>query len=713
MGQVFKARNWKLGRVAALKVIRKERLANEDAVRRFRREIRAAGQLAHPNIVLAYDADEVNGTHFFVMEYVAGRDLARVVKEQGPLPLATACDCVRQAALGLQHAHERGLVHRDIKPHNLLLTAQGVVKILDLGLAQLGTFTADEESGGTLTQEGLVMGTLDYIAPEQVNNSHTVDIRADLYSLGCTFYHLLTGWPPFPACRPVEKLYKHRYEEPLPIERRRPEVPPALAAVVRRLLAKRPSDRYQTPAELAAVLATGALTTGAPVASHDRGWVTPAGPADGGETAPTVLVRGQRAVPGHGGGEPAGETAPTGFTDLGLDAAAARPAPSAHLRQRRERRRLWLLGGVGLLLLSLGAAALSSLFLGRDPLPVEEPVSGTPGTPAPRGPRPRGPDRKIPAHDAVGARVTIVPDRPGRLGPGAAGLADGLLAEGDEAGSAGWVGWERGAGPVQVTLDLARPTKVTKLGAHFLRARGVTLPVEVAFAVSEDGKEFRTVATLSERDGLGQRGWYTAALEAVTARRVRVSATPGADWLYLDEVAVNPLPEAPPFRHAALGRPVTLASPPALYEAPGVQGLTDGFVGRSPDFLNLQWLGIEGRDLDASIDLGRVLDVREVGAHFLQDVRVGIRIPPAMDVLISGDGKEFRKVATVKPDPDERPVYMVTLSARLDGVTARFVRVVARTHGLWLFADEVFVNPEPVEGKEPPFRGINGGDTGA
>jgi serine/threonine protein kinase len=218
MGQVFKARNWKLGRIAALKLIRKERLASEDAVRRFHREIRAAAQLSHPNIVLAYDADEVGGTHFFVMEYVAGRDLARVVKEQGPLPLGAPCDCVRQAALGLQHAHERGLVHRDIKPHNLLLTERGVVKILDLGLAQLVEPAADETSS-TLTQEGVVMGTLDYIAPEQVVNSHAVDIRADLYSLGCTFYFLLAGRAPFPACSPVEKLYKHRYEEPAPVER--------------------------------------------------------------------------------------------------------------------------------------------------------------------------------------------------------------------------------------------------------------------------------------------------------------------------------------------------------------------------------------------------------------------------------------------------------------------------------------------------------------
>src|SRR5262249_26281466 len=158
-----------------LKLIRKERLANEDAVRRFRREIRAAAQLTHPNIVLAYDADEVNGTHFFVMEYVAGRDLARILEEQGSLPLAAACDYGRQAALGLQHAYERGIVHRDVKPANLLLTERGVVKILDMGLAQLGA-EGEHDQSSTLTEEGVVMGSFDYIAPEQAANSHDVDV---------------------------------------------------------------------------------------------------------------------------------------------------------------------------------------------------------------------------------------------------------------------------------------------------------------------------------------------------------------------------------------------------------------------------------------------------------------------------------------------------------------------------------------------------------
>jgi formylglycine-generating enzyme required for sulfatase activity len=198
------------------------------------------------------------------MEYVEGIDLRKLVKEQGPLPVAVACEYVRQAALGLQHAFEHGLVHRDVKPSNLLLQktppgqagAGPVVKVLDLGLARLEP-GGDGDSSSTLTESGAVMGTPDYLAPEQARRSHEVDVRADLYSLGCTLYFLLTGKVPFPGGTLAEKIAHHLMDEPEPVEQLRPEVPPGIAAVVRKLMAKKPDQRYRTPAEVAAVLAQG------------------------------------------------------------------------------------------------------------------------------------------------------------------------------------------------------------------------------------------------------------------------------------------------------------------------------------------------------------------------------------------------------------------------------------------------------------------------
>jgi serine/threonine-protein kinase len=288
MGSVFKARHRKSGRPVALKLVRKDRLGNSQAVARFQREIDALASLDHPNVVLAHEVDQAGDTLFLVMEYVEGTDLKRLVEEHGPLPVWQACDYLRQAALGLQHAHERGLVHRDIKPSNLMVTVRapgeaGVVKLLDLGLARL-VGPGDGEEGPALTKLTTVLGTPDYISPEQARDSRNVDIRGDLYSLGCTLYHLLAGQPPFPGGEPVDKLLKHCSEEPPPVEevRRRRltearrsagqpppvraevEVPPEVVAVLQRLMAKEPEDRYQTPAEVAGVL-TALLPADAPI----------------------------------------------------------------------------------------------------------------------------------------------------------------------------------------------------------------------------------------------------------------------------------------------------------------------------------------------------------------------------------------------------------------------------------------------------------------
>jgi tRNA A-37 threonylcarbamoyl transferase component Bud32 len=265
MGIVYKARPVGESWLLAIKVIRKERLLDEEAVRRFRREAQAAARAHHPNVVRVIDFDQAGTTYYLVMEYVDGITLQRLVDERGPLPIEQACDFIRQAALGLQHAHERSLVHRDIKPSNLMVTCKDpppaersdcLVKILDLGVARVlppaGTVPA--ESLSTLTQAGAVIGTADYIAPEQLENPHGADIRADLYSLGCTFYFLLTGQVPFPGGTLISKLDRHRWEAPLPIESVRPEAPPAVLSVINKMMAKKPAERYQTPGELGRVL---------------------------------------------------------------------------------------------------------------------------------------------------------------------------------------------------------------------------------------------------------------------------------------------------------------------------------------------------------------------------------------------------------------------------------------------------------------------------
>jgi serine/threonine protein kinase len=280
MGQVYKARHRKLRRVAALKIIRKDRMGTAEAAQRFYREVEACSRLDHPNIVLAYDADEVAGTRYLAMELVEGIDLGKLTKLYGPLPVRAACDFIRQAALGLQHAFERGLVHRDIKPSNLLLAtppgvgrishasldfeqlAGGMVKVLDLGLARLNEPLND--TNHTLTQAHAVLGTPDFIAPEQARDARSADIRSDLYSLGCTLYYLLTGQVPFNAPAAMEKLLQHYLEEAPRIETVRPEVPQAVGDIVRRLMAKNPAERYQTPAELAVALSVVARE---PVAS--------------------------------------------------------------------------------------------------------------------------------------------------------------------------------------------------------------------------------------------------------------------------------------------------------------------------------------------------------------------------------------------------------------------------------------------------------------
>jgi serine/threonine protein kinase len=280
-GVVFKARHQKLQRVAAVKLIRPELLSDAEVVARFYREIQLLSRINHPHVVLAYDAGPIGRTHFLAMEYIDGIDLTTLVKRSGPLPVGQACEYIRQAALGLQSAHEHRLTHRDIKPSNLLLSMvpgpssankgagtkdqKHVIKVLDLGLARIQRNLA-RDRGGPLTEEqanltltpahGVMMGTPDYIAPEQAVDFRQADIRSDIYSLGCTLYFLLRGQPPFAGGTVVQKLLKHQQAEPEPLAKYRTDVPESVNAMLRRAMAKDPAQRYQTPQELADALQT-------------------------------------------------------------------------------------------------------------------------------------------------------------------------------------------------------------------------------------------------------------------------------------------------------------------------------------------------------------------------------------------------------------------------------------------------------------------------
>ncbi len=311
MSAVYLCRHRERNLRVAIKVLPKALAKDPTLLKRFYREARASAALRHPNIVRGYEADSERNQHFMVMEFVDGASLQEMVKKRGPLDPVRAAQYIRQAAVGLQYAHEQGMVHRDIKPGNLLVDRTGTVKILDMGLSR---FYNEEES--VLTKD--VLGTIDYLAPEQARDSHAVDIRADIYSLGGTFHFLLTGHAPFgPGLDP--QSIAQRMQGPPSVRDARPEVPEALASVIIKMLAHAAEARYQTPTAVA-----DALTP----------WAKPAvsPPAD------DVMPRLSRAARGS-------DEAPPSTTVSVFFASNARPP------QRR-----WLLVGTLCLLLALGAA---------------------------------------------------------------------------------------------------------------------------------------------------------------------------------------------------------------------------------------------------------------------------------------------------------------------------------------------------------------------
>jgi serine/threonine protein kinase len=362
MGTVYQAEHLLLKRPVALKLLLPDRTRDPRAVARFRQEMASIGKLSHQNIVTATDAGEVNGVHFLVMELVEGIDLARLVYRCGPLPAAEACEVVRQAAIGLQHAHQAGLLHRDLKPSNLMLSVTGEVKILDFGLARLWSAEGlteterNEEGLFGLTSPGEVMGTADYMAPEQWDPSHGLDIRADIYSLGCTLYTLLTGAPPFALVGrgiAVAKRKAHGTDTPRPVTERGPHLEEGLGDLVNRMLAKNPDDRPSTPADLAQeleVFAKGA----------DLAWLH--------GTVTEVISRADR--PDR---PPPAEVSAAGSTHG--------PGRTRLIQQRQHRRKPLQRVLVGaILLLVFGGGILAAHLLSPSP-PPDTPIDNTPPNP--------------------------------------------------------------------------------------------------------------------------------------------------------------------------------------------------------------------------------------------------------------------------------------------------------------------------------------------
>ena len=259
MSSVYLAEHKISGNRRAIKVLPRKRVSDQSYLDRFYREGKAAASLDHPNVVRIYDICNENDTHYMVMEHVKGKDLYAIVKAGGPLPINDAVEYIAQACTGLQHAHQRGMVHRDIKPANLLRTDDGEIKLLDLGLA-LFSLDDDEESLTVLYNEK-VMGTADYLSPEQAVNSHEVDHRADIYSLGCTLYYLLTGHPPFPKGTLAQRIAMHQSKQPDDVRVSRADCPESLVSICLTMMHKNPDGRYQSAEEMGREL-YGWLETG-------------------------------------------------------------------------------------------------------------------------------------------------------------------------------------------------------------------------------------------------------------------------------------------------------------------------------------------------------------------------------------------------------------------------------------------------------------------
>ena len=331
MGVIYLAEHRIMEKPVALKVINSSLLDNADALARFHAEARAAAKLDHPNIARAYDADQAGNLHFLVMEFVEGVSLAQLLEKRGPLPSFYACHYAYQVAQALQHAYEQGMVHRDIKPHNLMLTPKGRVKVLDFGLARL---RSERQASARLTQLNSFMGTPEFVSPEQAEDARKADTRSDIYSLGCTLYALLAGQPPFVEGTATQIVLAHIEKEPAPLDEVRPGVPAEVSAVVAKMLAKDPAQRYQTPVEVANALVPFAKAECRPVPLRRKSVPPPVraagvGTKIGGATSRVNRPSQQLPRSPAGSAEPAKE-------DSRFGGLADAPAPSKKVKKDHE-----------------------------------------------------------------------------------------------------------------------------------------------------------------------------------------------------------------------------------------------------------------------------------------------------------------------------------------------------------------------------------------
>ena len=266
MGAVFRAHDTTLDRIVAVKVLSRAQSADEEMLRRFRNEAQSAARLDHENIGRVHAVGSDRGWHYIVFEYIEGRNLRDLVRDEGPFAVGRAIDIVIQVADALEHASERDVVHRDIKPSNIVITPAGRARLVDMGLARLAPAAGDAD----LTVSGMTLGTFDYISPEQARDPRAADVRSDLYSLGCTLFFMLAGRPPFAEGTMVQKLLQHQQDSPPSITALRPDVPERLAAILARLMEKDPRDRYQRPAVLVADLVACGEENGIELASASR-----------------------------------------------------------------------------------------------------------------------------------------------------------------------------------------------------------------------------------------------------------------------------------------------------------------------------------------------------------------------------------------------------------------------------------------------------------